>query len=125
MKRIGALGLLSGLWACIEIEPIEPIYPTTDLGSGTSSGSDTGSSDDPRRDSLDETGRGSDTGTGTGTGSTGVPPEASSGGEGACVAGQEGCPCTPGGSCDPGLDCLSGFCVDVDGGCPVGSEGCP
>ena len=27
-----------------------------------------------------------------------------------CPVGAEGCPCTPGGGCDPGLTCVSGYC---------------
>ncbi|MEM9461875.1 MAG: hypothetical protein AAGF11_47390 [Myxococcota bacterium] len=61
----------------------------------------------------------------TATAATGADGTASGSSEGPCVAGQEGCPCTPGGACDPGLMCLSDLCVDVSGGCPVGSEGCP
>lgn len=30
---------------------------------------------------------------------------------GSCVVGAEGCPCSPGGACDPGLSCLSELCV--------------
>lgn len=37
-----------------------------------------------------------------------------------CVVGSEGCECTPGGGCDPGLSCESGVCT----GCLVGSQGC-
>src|SRR5260221_12282884 len=33
-----------------------------------------------------------------------------------CSVGSEGCACTPGGACDPGLSCLSKFCVDPNGG---------
>lgn len=33
----------------------------------------------------------------------------------ACPVGTEGCECTLGGACDPGLLCLSSFCVDPDG----------
>jgi hypothetical protein len=32
-----------------------------------------------------------------------------------CTVGSEGCACTPGGGCDPGLTCLSELCVDADG----------
>lgn len=32
-----------------------------------------------------------------------------------CVTASEGCSCTSGGSCDPGLVCLSGLCVSPDG----------
>jgi len=46
------------------------------------------------------------------------------GGVGDCPVGSESCPCTAGGACDPGLTCLSGFCVDVtcetDLDCPNG-----
>jgi hypothetical protein len=34
----------------------------------------------------------------------------------ACSVGSEGCPCTGGGSCDSGLSCLSGVCVDTGTG---------
>lgn len=33
-----------------------------------------------------------------------------------CDVGTEGCACTPGGSCDPGLTCASQTCVALDGG---------
>lgn len=32
-----------------------------------------------------------------------------------CTVGSEGCECTLGGACDPGLQCLSKFCVDPGG----------
>ena len=32
---------------------------------------------------------------------------------GTCTVGSEGCPCTTGGGCDPGLTCLSDLCVDA------------
>lgn len=32
-----------------------------------------------------------------------------------CAVGTEGCPCTQGGACDPGLSCLSSLCVDTQG----------
>lgn len=38
------------------------------------------------------------------------------------VPGVEGCPCTQGGACDPGTDCVEGFCVDPE--CPTGRRGC-
>jgi hypothetical protein len=34
----------------------------------------------------------------------------------ACTTGSEGCPCTTGGGCDPGLECKSSLCVDLGGG---------
>jgi hypothetical protein len=37
-------------------------------------------------------------------------------GETGCTIGSERCECTRGGACDPGLECLSGICVDPDGG---------
>jgi hypothetical protein len=30
-----------------------------------------------------------------------------------CPIGSEGCPCTGGGACDPGLTCLSEVCVNA------------
>lgn len=48
-------------------------------------------------------------GFGDGTGSDG------GGDGGACIVGTEGCPCTSGGGCDPGLECRSGLCVDPGG----------
>ena len=33
---------------------------------------------------------------------------------GTCQVGSEGCPCTTGGGCDPGLTCLSDLCVDAN-----------
>jgi hypothetical protein len=42
-----------------------------------------------------------------------------------CPVGSEKCPCTTGGSCDPGLDCFSGICVDpnASGGGGASSSG--
>jgi len=40
-----------------------------------------------------------------------------------CAVGSQGCPCTGGGACDPGLTCVGDTCRLVD--CPVGSESCP
>ncbi len=53
---------------------------------------------------------------------------ASEGGEetddgGNCTIGAEGCPCTQGGACDPGLSCLSNLCVDRDGSGGSGAGG--
>jgi hypothetical protein len=33
-----------------------------------------------------------------------------------CPVGSEGCPCTAGGGCDPGLICMSGYCSSSGGG---------
>ncbi|MEM9453373.1 MAG: hypothetical protein AAGF11_04290 [Myxococcota bacterium] len=41
---------------------------------------------------------------------------------GNCAIGGNGCPCTAGGSCDPGLTCIAGTCTLEN--CPVGAEGC-
>lgn len=38
-----------------------------------------------------------------------------------CPVGSEGCKCTTGGACDPGLQCLSSICVDPNN--PTGSGG--
>ena len=66
---------------------------------------------------------------GTTIGTTMAPGTADAGegggSEGPCPVGTEGCACTPADACDPGLQCLSGFCVDAGPGCPVGAEGCP
>jgi hypothetical protein len=35
---------------------------------------------------------------------------------GSCSVGGEGCPCTGGGACDPGLTCASDLCIDLGGG---------
>ncbi len=55
---------------------------------------------------------------------TGDDPTATSGEAGACATGTEGCPCTPGGACDPGLECASSLCVrltsDAAGDAPIG-----
>ncbi len=39
-----------------------------------------------------------------------------------CPIGADGCPCSQGGACDPGLACAGDVCVDP--GCPVGSLLC-
>jgi hypothetical protein len=126
MRRASTSGIflaaILAAGACA-IEPVEPIGPpaTTTDGSSSGDGTATGgvATSDPMR-GADETGTGTgaDTGTGTGTATSG-------GSGGACSVGEEGCPCTPRGACDPGLSCLSEFCVDVGGGCPIGAEGCP
>lgn len=41
---------------------------------------------------------------------------------GECPVGAIGCPCTGGGACDAGLECLGGTCDDPS--CSVGSAGC-
>jgi hypothetical protein len=131
MPRIRSLLLAPILTAaCIEIEPIEPL-PTTHYAP-------TSSSDGTAADTSATGGTASGTGgsgtaatavadeTATGSGTTAAPPPVTSdGSEGPCTQGGEGCPCTAAGTCDPGLQCLSGFCVDPDGGCNIGSEGCP
>ena len=48
---------------------------------------------------------------------------ASSGDGGACSVGSEGCACTSGGSCDPGLTCASHLCVDVGDSDPHAGSG--
>lgn len=40
-----------------------------------------------------------------------------------CGVGSEGCPCTAGGSCDPGFVCDANVCIPDP--CPLGTEGCP
>lgn len=48
-------------------------------------------------------------------------------GEGDCTVGFEGCACADGGSCEPGLTCLSELCVDTGGtggSCTTGGGGC-
>ena len=106
---------------CIQVEPIEPLpethYAPTSTTEGDVTFSSTGSgTSDTGASATAATAIADDTGT------TAAPPVTSDGSEGPCDVGTEACPCTPGGSCDPGLTCLSGFCVDV--GCPIGSEGC-
>jgi Cu/Zn superoxide dismutase len=54
----------------------------------------------------------------SGAGSSGaagmaVPTAGTSGGSGGCAVGSEGCPCTAGSGCDPGLACASDLCVDL------------
>ena len=44
-----------------------------------------------------------------------TPAESSGEDDGECTIGSEGCPCTEGGVCDPGLQCLSNICVDATG----------
>ncbi len=41
--------------------------------------------------------------------------DGSNNGESNCSIGAEGCACTAGGGCDPGLTCLSNLCVDASG----------
>lgn len=46
--------------------------------------------------------------------------------DGGCTIGSERCACTQGGACDPGLECLSGICVDPTpgtGGTGTGGNG--
>jgi hypothetical protein len=44
-----------------------------------------------------------------------------SGDDDECAVGTEGCSCTVGGACDPGLECRSNLCVNA---CTVGNDGC-
>jgi hypothetical protein len=46
-------------------------------------------------------------------------PACSSSNTNTCAIGKEGCPCTTGGACDPGLLCLSAHCVLLEGGLPT------
>lgn len=43
--------------------------------------------------------------------------------DGSCDIGTQGCVCTNGGACDPGLECVAGSCVNPD--CAIGTLGCP
>jgi len=57
------------------------------------------------------------------------PAGCGGGGDDGCKVGSEGCTCTGGGSCDPGLSCLSSRCVKAGspgtGGAPGGQGGTP
>ncbi len=81
---------------------------------------------------LDAVGTGGTTVDTGGTGGDGTGGRALSGGSGgtagaaggaACPAGTELCPCGPNGTCDPGLVCGSGLCVDIGSGGSAGAPG--
>lgn len=124
VRGIGsALALALASLSCA-IEPVEPVGTTTtttgaDSGGGTLVTTLPPSDTDPMHN-LDSSGTAA-----TSTGSGGATGTGTGGGTAGCEVGQEGCPCTASGSCDPGLQCLSQFCVDVGDMCPIGAEGCP
>ena len=99
--RAGVLAV-AGLLACGGIDPQGPSTTYTTLSS------DTDEACDPST-----TGAGDESAGDTGPCST----------TDMCTPGIEGCPCTRGGACDPGLSCISEVCVDAS--CAVGSLGCP
>lgn len=112
------------LAACSGVEPLEPVGTTDGSPSSgeTSSSSDQGSGADTTASSTS----GADA---TDEAATAAPAttaaDETGGSEGPCPVGSEGCACTPEDACDPGLSCLSGFCVDTGRRCPLGAEGCP
>ena len=75
-----------------------------DETAGSETATDTGTGDEVGDDMGD--GDGDTTGDGDGDGDTT---------DTGCPIGAEGCPCTPGGGCDPGLMCESGVCVPEAG----------
>ena len=59
---------------------------------------------------------------GCGTSTVAADTDVDAGETGSCLVGAVGCACTPGGSCDPGFDCVGGICTDPE--CPVGAVSC-
>ena len=118
-----AFAIASGLTlAACAVEPLEPVGTTTTTTVSDTSGDTEVSGVPPgdtepmhRLDSSGTSAMSTSTGTAGGTATD----------TGACQVGEEGCPCTASGACDPGLQCLSNFCVDLGGTCPIGAEGCP
>lgn len=51
--------------------------------------------------------------------------DSSGGTSGACEVGHEGCPCTSGGSCNPGFTCDNNLNICLLPTCPIGTETCP
>lgn len=122
LARLAVVAALSVGVACGQLEPVEPIVPSTDTFTTAGSSSGEGTADQTATETATDTTSTADSGgsagtaAGTADGTTGPAP---------CPTGAEGCACTPMGGCDPGLQCLSEVCVDPGGGCPVGSESCP
>jgi hypothetical protein len=107
-------------WACGTVEPVFPLQPTA----GT--GSDSDACTPQESDASASSGGAADTTGSTGGDAPEPRPDADDGCEstsGECVPGAEGCPCTKGDACNPGLMCISEVCVQDE--CPIGTDGCP
>lgn len=93
---IGAVGLFTLPAACSDDAP------GTGSGESDTSTAGTGTEDEVGEESSSE---------GTTEESTESTEETTESTEDGCVVGSEGCECTPGGGCDPGLTCEDGTCV--------------
>ncbi|EDM78082.1 hypothetical protein PPSIR1_34232 [Plesiocystis pacifica SIR-1] len=80
---------------------------TTEAEGGSETAGDTAGDGDTVGDEVGEESSSS------GGGETTSSDSSSSEDEG-CPVGAEGCPCTPGGGCDPGLMCEGGTCTEAD-----------
>jgi hypothetical protein len=85
---------------------------TADSDTGTDTAGTAGTADTGESGSMSMTGDGDGDVTGDGDGDTG-PGDGD--GDTGCVVGSEGCPCTDGGGCDPGLVCDAGVCGPAPG----------
>lgn len=83
-----------------------------DAPSSADGGSESETSATSSSSTLDESGGDGDPDGGDGDGTTtgGGDGDGDGDGDGACPTGMEGCECTDGGGCDPGLVCTSGSC---------------
>jgi hypothetical protein len=83
---------------------------TADSDTGTDTAGTAGTADTGESGSMSMTGDGDGDQTGDGDGDPGDGD-----GDTGCVVGSEGCPCTGGGGCDPGLVCEAGVCGPAPG----------
>jgi len=86
------------------------------IGGDETAGSETATT----TDTGDEIGESSSTTTSSDTSTTTSNDTSTTNGDttsttdGSCAIGSEGCECTQGGACDPGLECLGGICTTPD-----------
>jgi hypothetical protein len=125
VRRAHVLAVAVASFACNQVEP-DPYstytgypYPVTAAGDTTDDGATAGTGSATGSTTADTDGSTSSVGADT------SGDDATAGTSGMCTVGAEGCPCTGGGGCDPGLACLSTVCVDPGALCPVGTQGCP
>ena len=81
----------------------KPANDAGETGTGTETATETGVADEVGESTS------STSTTSTDTGTTESTTESTT--DGSCPIGSEGCPCTGGGACDPGLTCDGGLCT--------------
>ena len=117
MRSIAILVLFAV--ACVGVDPVEPIGTTMAPSTASLGGSGDTTMPAASDDTAGTTAGSSGSSSGPGADESGSTTSAT------CPVGSEGCPCTSRDVCDPGLQCLSMFCVDTGQRCPIGAEGCP